>query len=271
MDIKKISPNNLVEAREQLHQAVQLVAAFARSYSAPAEDDHYASLSWVDGGLQTILVNGEQSMRCKLEFEQFEIRFLNEAGAPDSVFALDNITEQEIIIKIREFLVTNGFDITSYSLKLPYEISDYSDEVKFKFLKEECIALAGYFDLASKLLIEVSDENLNASEILCWPHHFDIATLITMSDQGNPETANSIGVGLSPGDNHYSEPYFYISPWPHPDSYEDLPKLSIGHWHTENFFSAILTATEFLKFENTIEQSKNFIDEAIKLSRSFFN
>ena len=250
MEIKKIPPKNLVEAREQLHQAVQLVAAFARSYSASMKDDQYASLSWVDGGLQTILVNGELSIRCKLEFERFEIQFLNEVAATISSFALDNITELEALSKVKEFLTTHGFDITRFTLKLPYEIPDYSNEVKFKSLKEEYAVLRGYFDLASKLLTEVADENSNASDILCWPHHFDIATLITISDSGNPETASSIGVGLSPGDNHYSEPYFYISPWPHPDSYQDLPKLSIGHWHTENFFSAILTATEILNFEN---------------------
>ena len=41
-----------------------------------------------------------------------------------------------------------------------------------------------------------------------------------------------IGVGLSPGDTYYAEPYWYVSPYPYP-GLEDLPVLDgSGFWHT---------------------------------------
>ena len=76
----------------------------------------------------------------------------------------------------------------------------------------------------------------------CWPHHFDLATLVSVPG-GAPGDARTIGVGLSPGDGSYAEPYFYVTPWPSPDS-PALPELPAGaDWHRTGWFGAVLTAT----------------------------
>lgn len=41
----------------------------------------------------------------------------------------------------------------------------------------------------------------------CWPHHFDLAVLFSL-EAGDPETARSIVVGVSPGDASFNMPYF---------------------------------------------------------------
>src|SRR4029077_1103451 len=46
--------------------------------------------------------------------------------------------------------------------------------------------------------------------VLCWPHHFDMATLVRL-DAGGDESARSVGVGVSPGDEFYAQPYVYVS------------------------------------------------------------
>jgi len=51
----------------------------------------------------------------------------------------------------------------------------------------------------------------SASDVLCWPHHFDIATLVTFASD------RSSSVGLSPGDGSYDEPYYYVNVHPQPD------------------------------------------------------
>jgi hypothetical protein len=80
-----------------------------------------------------------------------------------------------------------------------------------------------------------------------------------------------VGVGLSPGDEHYGGPYFYVTPWPYPAP-ERLPELSSrGHWHTEGFVAAILPADCILEAGGGPEQereTRGFLQEAIRESRS---
>jgi hypothetical protein len=44
-------------------------------------------------------------------------------------------------------------------------------------------------------------------------HHFDLATLTTLPAR-NADATGYVGVGLSPGDEYYDEPYFYVSVYP---------------------------------------------------------
>ena len=54
-----------------------------------------------------------------------------------------------------------------------------------------------------------------------------------------------MGVGFSPGDHYYDEPYFYVSLYPAPPA-TTLPALSFGHWHSHDFTSGIATASRIL-------------------------
>jgi hypothetical protein len=102
--------------------------------------------------------------------------------------------------------------------------------------------------------------------VRCWPHHFDIAMLLSLA-AGHSETAPAIGIGLSPGDDHYGQPYFYVSPWPAPpvDSLPSLP--TPGHWHTQGFIGAIVPADALLTSRERRTAIRCFIDETIELSR----
>ena len=42
----------------------------------------------------------------------------------------------------------------------------------------------------------------HASEVRCWPHHFDIATLIEVVGATGAEPAHTIGAGMGPGDQY---------------------------------------------------------------------
>ena len=79
-----------------------------------------------------------------------------------------------------------------------------------------------------------------APTVRCWPHHFDLATLFAL-EAGDPETARSVGVGLSPGDGSYAEPYFYCTPWPAPENLPEPPGPL--HWHTQGFTSLVCPAS----------------------------
>jgi len=103
--------------------------------------------------------------------------------------------------------------------------------------------------------------------VRCWPHHFDIATLVRL-DESTDESARSIGVGLSPGDEFYSQPYVYVSPWPRFDS-EPLPELPRpGRWHTEGFFGAVATADDILAAPERSRALRAFLEAAFQVGRS---
>ena len=106
--------------------------------------------------------------------------------------------------------------------------------------------LAAWFANASATVGKVTAEEPNASPVRCWPHHFDVASLITIDSDEDAEEARSIGVGFSPGDGSYDQPYFYVTPWPYPDA-NALPELSGGaRWHTDGWMGAVLTAEQLI-------------------------
>ena len=101
--------------------------------------------------------------------------------------------------------------------------------------------LERWFANGAQALAAVQARVIGASAVQIWPHHFDIATLAVLdgSDK-DPELARSLGFGLSPGDETYAEPYWYVLPWPAPPA-DRLARLSIGRWHTDGFVAAVLT------------------------------
>ena len=69
---------------------------------------------------------------------------------------------------------------------------------------------------------------------------------------------------MSPGDGGYEEPYWYVNLWPYPEKTR-LGNLSVGHWHTEGWIGAILTASELLGSSSEETQQQNvehFVQEA---------
>jgi hypothetical protein len=132
--------------------------------------------------------------------------------------------------------------------------------------------LAAWFYNAEILLGEIhsrlTQRNLAASPVRCWPHHFDLATLTTLPKRG-ADTDGYVGVGLSPGDEYYDEPYFYVSVYPKPDP-DMLPTLPMfGHWHTHEFMAAVVPAHKIVAAKNqrveTFEFLQCAVDTALKL------
>lgn len=105
-------------------------------------------------------------------------------------------------------------------------------------------ALEAWFSNAALVLTPFA-ERISAGEVRGWPHHFDLAALKTLDDEVTGEDAPSVNVGFSPGDDRFSTPYFYVTPWPKPSPSGTLPALPAkGTWNTEGFFAAVLLGTD---------------------------
>jgi hypothetical protein len=130
---------------------------------------------------------------------------------------------------------------------------------RFDADREDLERLHDYFENADANLKVAARREQGASAVVCWPHHFDIATLIMLDPAG--ETARTIGVGMVPGDSGIADPYYYVTPWPYPKS-PSLPPLSAGEWHSEGWFGAFLLAEPF---DGRIAR---FLSEAVERCRA---
>ena len=131
------------------------------------------------------------------------------------------------------------------------------------------VEVGHWFANANLVLREVRENFSNAAPVRCWPHHFDIATLI----QVDTEAKTSIGIGMTPGDGNYAEPYWYVSPWPYPES-RQLPDLAVGAWHTEGWTGAVLTGTDVVAAGDAAAQhgrSADFVKAAIEHCKTLLN
>lgn len=244
-----VSAEELAEARVQAHYAAQWLARVARNFVPAADDDSHSALSW-NGEHRALITQpiegarGPFSLGLKIE----DISLIIVTDKANTPVPLQGHTESQVEAWVRASLLEQGAD-RDKALNfrpLPYEMPDhaiasggaYGDGLAESALGE----LAAWFDGAASLLADGPGEEAGASPVRLWPHHFDIATLISLDEDGG-EDARSIGIGLSPGDETYGTPYFYVSPWPYPDK-DALPELVAGHWHTEGYTAAILEAAD---------------------------
>jgi len=85
------------------------------------------------------------------------------------------------------------------------------------------------------------------SPIQLWPHHFDLAMCwlpgekIPGQDPNDEEISNKqMNFGFALGDTGIPEPYFYITAYPLPDAFPELPLPPGTTWHSEGFSGAVL-------------------------------
>ncbi|MEL6674624.1 MAG: hypothetical protein AAFR61_20605 [Bacteroidota bacterium] len=241
-----VSKVALQEARHQSHQAIQLVAASARSYSAPDPEDCHASLLFraeINGLLSQPFHAGAHEIQVGLNFQSFALVILGPAGQEEIL--LDGLSYEEASARLKSCLQKRGASEDAWSDSLPYEIPVYPQATGTAFGGFDTTAmkaLGEFFSNAALLLQPIAQQEAGASPVMCWPHHFDIATLITLPGAG--EEKKYLGIGLSPGDESYDQPYFYANPYPVPEATATLPQPSHGHWHRENWTGLVMTATD---------------------------
>ncbi len=239
---------DLAATRLQAHYAVQWLARAARGYAKPVPDDSHTSLTW-DAGEAAFIGNAIGAAS--------KLRFGYRPGAM-SLFVsghddfdgnveieLAGQTDADVRTWVRNHVILGAEDPGALEHQAPYEMPPHgiSDGAQYSADAQAQTELERVFANAALLLDDVVAAQSGASPLRCWPHHFDIATLISL-DQTGGEDARSIGVGLSPGDESYADPYFYVSPWPYPDI-DALPDLEgDGHWHTDGFVAAVATLSD---------------------------
>lgn len=239
-------PSELTQARLELHFATQLVSAPGTTWLPSKPDFSHTNLGWDESlGVLAGRPAGSASQRAALVFESLEIAVLG-GGTERTSSQLAGLTTSEALTWLHDQMDPGGptlelptHDMPSHPLADGAPFSEGGPEARSE--------LAAWFSNATSAIRAAVAEQSGASLVRCWPHHFDIASLVTLDPEEDPEKARSIGVGFSPGDQSYDEPYFYVNPWPRP-SVDALPLMARGgaHWHTEGWTGLVLTAGEIV-------------------------
>jgi hypothetical protein len=265
-----VAPAQLVDARLQLHHAAQVVASAGVTFLAPTPDDSHPNLGWVEslGALMGHSLPGADA-QVGLRIADLSLLLVNERGDVSDEFALDGKGLEDAYAWLAGATARAGAELPSAGItRVAYEIPSHptgSGEA-FSCKSHEAFAeLARWFANGHHALAELAARVPGATDVRCWPHHFDVGSLVIVATEPDGTLAKSIGLGLSPGDDAYAEPYWYVSPWPYPEP-DALPSLaSGGHWHTEGYTSAILTGSDLVggSPESQSDRLHAFLDAAV--------
>jgi hypothetical protein len=274
--IRDVDAGRLRDARLQAHHAVQWLARAARAFVPPQPNDSHTNLGWDDAldGFTTHPLPGD--LRLGLHIPLLTLVLMGTTA--QQRFTLDGHSDADARRWIGERLGAHGFDARALDAKAPYEIPDHPVTHGTAYgaggLADALAELAAWLANANAALDksrhQMSARGLTPSPVRTWPHHFDMATL-TLLGAGSAEHARSVNTGFSPGDEHYQEPYFYVSPFPYLDSAELPPLPALGHWHVEGFTAAIAPASRILEAKDRQTAAEAFLAAAIDAAITALN
>ena len=267
--IGSVLTNTLTGARLELHWGTQLVSAAGTSLLAPEPDFSHTNAAW-DKGLDLLAGRsvGAKALRAGLVFEALELVLLDSQRERASLRLAGHTLDDG-----RRWLA-HQLEVASDAIAFPtHDLPSHAVGEGGLFSEahaEERRELAAWFANAARLLEALVADEATASAVRCWPHHFDLASLIALDRGVAAEDARSIGVGFSPGDSSYGEPYFYVTPWPYPET-DRLPSLEEGaRWHIEGWTGAVLTADALVSVRDADRErsAMRALRHAIEVSRT---
>ncbi len=273
--VDTLNTQDFTEARLQLHYGIQLIAASGSALAEPLPDFSHTSLKW-NPGLGMFIgapIRAAKPFRVALDPVMLTSMLLDQHGKTISVFLMRQKTLAEGMAWLKTEVAQLGADaskieLMSYPEDFPDHAIAHGTAFNTRKAEAERQELSYYYANTHLILQEIVANVEDASPIHIWPYHFDMATLIFMPLQKRGEPI-SIGVGLSPGDTNYAEPYWYVSPYPYPAP-ENLPFLEgEGFWHTQRWLGAVLLASQLTQDSDLaqIKQVKSFLQSAIHASK----
>lgn len=217
-------PTALTAARLALHHAAQLVAAAGQALAPKAADDSHRATAWSDDGPAFVGRPLPSGHRVALTVDG-ALRLVDPRGVVVAETAPAGRPRGEALKWLAAALVDRGAADADLELTLPeWDMPPVGDTLPALDV-EAGAELGRWYALGHAILERVRARWPAASPITVWPHHFDIASLVAIDPDPHAPGARSVGVGLSPGDGSYDEPYLYISPYPAPAKLEPLPDV----------------------------------------------
>jgi hypothetical protein len=275
--LNPIGSQNFSASRIQLHYAIQFIGLVGFALAPPQEDYSHTAMAF-DAESNTFIgkiIGGKTLFRVALEPVNLIAQIVDTQNHPMAEFSLNGKTMIEALDWHKQEIGKLGVDSTQIqSFKIPpddFPDADFARGAAFDASKDAEIRqeVTNYFANTQILLQEIVLANSGSTPIDIWTHHFDMAIKILLPGEKNGEPM-SIGIGMSPGDFSYNEPYWYVIPWPYLPK-ENLPALDEGSfWHTQDWIGAVLLSSQLAKdSDGQQKQLRKFLDLAIAAGKTF--
>lgn len=238
-------PQSLGTALADAHEAAQVAAAAAGALARARPDDSHRALAW-EGRLGALVgepLPAAGGARVGVRLDDLSLIVVDGEAVAHEV-GLVGRTRDEAYARLTTTLAerTGGavalsppeFEIPPSPVGAGAPWTDAGGAAR--------AAVGALYAAAAGTLEHLAQQRDDASPVRCWPHHFDIATLLTLRE-GGEDDMRTIGVGMAPMGGGYDHWYLYVNLWPYPDP-DGLPALDAGAWHTEGWIGAVLTGAE---------------------------
>lgn len=233
-----IPPTHLVAARIDLHWAVQLPAAVGIARATPSADYAQHALTW-DGAhhaLVSALVPGRRPYRAGLRLSERALLLLNGKGSLVDALPLPGLTLREALAWLERASANYTGEDAPPLARPEHELPDHAvaEGAPFGALAAaHAEELARWFANLSELFSELV-RGRPASPVRVWSHHFDLDSVLDLG------RGRKLGLGFSPGDDSYAEPYLYVLPEPAPADGALPPLPAPMEWVTDGWTGAVL-------------------------------
>ena len=209
-------------ARIELHWAAQVVAAAADAWLDRRPDDSHTAMRW-----QSPRMLGEPIGDVVLGLDLPAFAIIAMHGSRVDAFPLAGTTLADAMAWAdRQLGTPRGIHLRDYDMPN----SAVATGAPFGEHGAALVELVRWYDLGLEVV------QAAASPVRIWPHHFDLGAIIEL------DASRQIGLGLSPGDRYYDEPYFYVTPSPLHDA-AFPPLAGGGTWRQDGWVGAVLTAS----------------------------
>ncbi len=268
-----VDPDDLALARVELHGSVQPLASFGQAYVEPSPDYSHRSMTWnaEESAFFSEPTGGSSPLRVALRPRDVTLS-IRVGGVVAAERSLVGGTLEETYRWLEDELhaIQGGPRVELGRRENVTPPGPVAYGAPFSGVSEDqLLELEAWFGNAEAILGAVRSVRPEATPVRCWPHHFDIATLLILDRQLGTEVGRSVGVGLSPGDEGFPAPYLYVTPYPYPDAV-DLPQLPGGaHWHREGWVGAVMTANALIAAGGAADQEeacRSFLETGIGAS-----
>jgi hypothetical protein len=214
----------------QLHYASQLASEVGKAWGEPQADDSHSSLGWRDGALVGPLIEAPRPFRAALRPRELTLTLVGTDGALVAARPLAGVRFADAMQWVRtQAARAAGGEARHVSVPAP-DLPPHPVADGAAFRIDASGAFAALADLlagADRVLGAVAAALPDASPVRVWPHHFDMATLATITTQ------RTLGVGLATPDAIEPGGYWYVSPWsasPPSGPAREWCALSHGRW-----------------------------------------
>jgi hypothetical protein len=237
------APARLRGAREQAHWAVQVISAAGETFAAHVPDTSHTATRWDArrGALVGTRLGTAAPCQLALDVAGLRLSLLGGDAGPAAEISLAGRTLAEADRWVSDALkARTGAERAAPLVHPDYALPPHPLARGGRFEADPGLAeLARWYGNADAVLREIARETPGAGPVLCWPHHFDIATLVVLESDPDGDALRTLGVGFSPGDEFIDQPYWYVNHGPQTERAQ-LPPLAAGEWLTQDWIGAVL-------------------------------